>query len=46
MPEARLLFAQARRAEPRAGEHLRRFVAGGQLPAQVAPLIEALEASD
>ena len=46
MPEARVLFAQARRAEPRSGEHLRRFVAGGQLPPQVTPVIEALEAGD
>jgi uncharacterized Ntn-hydrolase superfamily protein len=30
---ARGLFAEAARAEPRAGEHLRRFAAAGQLPA-------------
>lgn len=41
--EARRLFAEARRAEPRSAEHLRRFVAAGQLPAQVGPMIDALD---
>jgi uncharacterized Ntn-hydrolase superfamily protein len=45
MAEARRLFAEARGAEPRGAEHLRRFLAAGHLPAQVGPLIEAL-ASD
>lgn len=45
MDEARGLFDEARRAEPRSAEHLRRFLAAGHLPAQVGPLIDAL-ASD
>ena len=45
MDEARRLFDEARRAEPRSAEHLRRFLAAGHLPAQVGPLIDAL-ASD
>ena len=44
MDEARRLFAEARRAEPRSAEHLRRFLAAGFLPAAVGPLIEALDA--
>ena len=40
--EARRLFAEAHRAEPRSAEHLRRFLAAGHLPAQVGPVIEAL----
>ena len=44
--EARRLYAEARRAEPRSGLHLRRFLAAGQLPPEVAPLIEGLTAAD
>ena len=40
---ARALFAEARAAEPRAPEHLRRFLAAGHVPAVLAPTIEALE---
>jgi uncharacterized Ntn-hydrolase superfamily protein len=40
--EARRLFAEARRAEPRGGEHLRRFLAAGHLPPQTGDLIDAL----
>ena len=43
MVEARQLFAEARRVEPRAGEHLRRFLAAGHLPPGVGPVIDALE---
>ena len=42
--EARELFAAASAAEPRAAEHLRRFLAAGHLPEAVGPLIDALEA--
>jgi uncharacterized Ntn-hydrolase superfamily protein len=42
MADARRLFAEARAAEPRGAEHLRRFLAAGHLPAQVGPLIDAL----
>jgi tetratricopeptide (TPR) repeat protein len=42
MSEARRLFAEARRLEPRGAEHLRRFLATGYLPPEVGPLIEAL----
>ena len=42
MDEARRLFDEARRVEPRAAEHIRRFVAAGHLPAEVAPLLEDL----
>jgi uncharacterized Ntn-hydrolase superfamily protein len=42
--EAQRLFADARRAEPRGAEHLRRFLAAGHLPPQVGPMIEALAA--
>lgn len=42
MAEAHRLFAEARRAEPRAAEHLRRFLAAGHLPPAVGPVIEAL----
>ncbi len=42
--EARGLFAEARRAEPRAAEHIRRFVAAGHLPPQAAAAVEELEA--
>jgi uncharacterized Ntn-hydrolase superfamily protein len=40
--EGRRLFAEARRAEPRGVEHLRRFLAAGHLPPQGGPLLEAL----
>jgi len=43
--EARALFAEASRAEPRSGEHLRRFLAAGALPAAAGPVIDALDAS-
>lgn len=43
--EARSLFAAARRAEPRSAEHVRRFLAAGLLPAQVAPFIDMLAAT-
>lgn len=46
LPEARQLFEQARRAEPRSGEHLRRFLAAGHLPADVAPILDALTADE
>ena len=46
MAEARELFAEARRAEPRGAEHLRRYAAAGHLPPQVGPLIDALVADD
>ncbi len=46
MDEARRLFAEARGVEPRGGEHLRRFLAAGHLPAQVGPLLDALERLD
>jgi uncharacterized Ntn-hydrolase superfamily protein len=42
--EARRLFAEARRAEPRSAEHIRRFVAAGHLPPQAAAAIDLLEA--
>jgi len=42
--EARTLFLAARRAEPRSAEHVRRFLAAGLLPAQVAPFVDALAA--
>jgi uncharacterized Ntn-hydrolase superfamily protein len=42
--EARRLFAEARQAEPRSAEHIRRFVAAGHLPPQAAAAIKALEA--
>ncbi len=42
LPEARQLFAQATRAEPRSAEHLRRFLAAGHLPEEVGPIIDAL----
>ena len=40
--EAKALFAEASRAEPRSGEHLRRFLAAGALPPQVGPLLDML----
>jgi uncharacterized Ntn-hydrolase superfamily protein len=46
MAEGRRLFATAQAAEPRSGEHLRRFLAAGLLPAQAAPLVDALAADD
>jgi uncharacterized Ntn-hydrolase superfamily protein len=42
--EARQLFAEARRVEPRGAEHLRRFLAAGFLPPQAQAIIDALEA--
>jgi uncharacterized Ntn-hydrolase superfamily protein len=42
MDEAFRLFAEARRAEPRSAEHLRRFLAAGHIPPEVGPLIDAL----
>ncbi len=42
--EAKALFAEASRVEPRAGEHLRRFLAAGALPPQVGPIIDLLTA--
>lgn len=41
--DARRLFAEARRAEARSGEHMRRFAAAGHLPPEAAALIEMLE---
>lgn len=46
MPEARQLYADAARVEPRGGEHLRRFLAAGHLPSAAAPLIDALTATE
>ena len=46
LPEARRLYADAARVEPRGGEHLRRFLAAGHLPSEAGPLIEALEARE
>ena len=40
--EARALFREASRAEPRSEEHLRRFLAAGHLPPQAGPAIDAL----
>ncbi len=44
LDEARGLFAEARRAEPRGAEHLRRFLAAGFLPPQAQAAIDALDA--
>jgi uncharacterized Ntn-hydrolase superfamily protein len=44
--EARRLYAEARRAEPRSGLHLRRFLAAGQVSPEAAPLIAGLTADD
>jgi uncharacterized Ntn-hydrolase superfamily protein len=44
--EARSAFDSARAVEPRGQEHLRRFLAAGQLPLEVAPLIDALAGAD
>jgi hypothetical protein len=46
LTEARRLYADAARAEPRGGEHLRRFLAAGHLPPEAGPLIDALEARE
>jgi uncharacterized Ntn-hydrolase superfamily protein len=46
MDVARRLFTEARRAEPRGAEHLRRFMAAGHLPPQIGPLLDALEHAD
>jgi uncharacterized Ntn-hydrolase superfamily protein len=45
MDEAFRLFAEARRAEARSAEHLRRFLAAGHLPPVVGPLIDAFAAA-
>jgi uncharacterized Ntn-hydrolase superfamily protein len=42
--DARALFEQARTAEARSGEHLRRFAAAGHLPPEAWKLIESLDA--
>jgi uncharacterized Ntn-hydrolase superfamily protein len=42
--DARALFEQARTAEARSGEHLRRFAAAGHLPPEARQLIESLDA--
>ncbi len=42
LDDARQLFAEASRVEPRAGEHLRRFIAAGHLPPEVQPLVDAM----
>jgi uncharacterized Ntn-hydrolase superfamily protein len=44
--EARRLFTEARLAEPRGAEHLRRFLGAGHLPPAVGPAIEALASKD
>jgi uncharacterized Ntn-hydrolase superfamily protein len=44
LDEARRLFDEARDAEARSGEHLRRFAAAGHLPPDAAGLIETLGA--
>ncbi len=43
MDEAFRLFAEARQAEPRSAEHLRRFLAAGHLPPVVGPLIDTFD---
>jgi uncharacterized Ntn-hydrolase superfamily protein len=45
LDEARALFREASRVEPRSGEHLRRFLAAGHLPPAAGPAIDALEAA-
>lgn len=40
--DARGAFQRATAAEPRGGEHLRRFAAAGHVPPETAPLIERL----
>jgi len=42
LEEGRKLFVEASAAEPRSGEHLRRFLAAGHLPPEAAPAIDAL----
>jgi uncharacterized Ntn-hydrolase superfamily protein len=42
--EARDAYRRATSIEPRGGEHLRRFLAAGHLPAEVGPLIDRLTA--
>jgi uncharacterized Ntn-hydrolase superfamily protein len=46
LSEARRLYAEAARVEPRGGEHLRRFLAAGHLPPEAGPLVDALEATE
>jgi uncharacterized Ntn-hydrolase superfamily protein len=42
MDEARDAFEASKEVEPRGEDHLRRFLAAGQLPLEVAPLIDEL----
>jgi uncharacterized Ntn-hydrolase superfamily protein len=44
LDEGREAYRRAVAVEPRGGEHLRRFLAAGHLPAEVAPLLDALQA--
>ncbi|HEX2469291.1 MAG TPA: DUF1028 domain-containing protein [Candidatus Limnocylindrales bacterium] len=44
MDDARRWFTEAHLAEPRGGEHLRRFAAAGHLPPETASVIEDLAA--
>jgi uncharacterized Ntn-hydrolase superfamily protein len=46
MDQSRRLFTEARRVEPRSAEHIRRFMAAGLVPTQMAPMLDELEASD
>ena len=46
LAEARALFREARRVEPRSAEHLRRFLAAGHLPPAAGAAIDVLEADD
>jgi uncharacterized Ntn-hydrolase superfamily protein len=46
LSEARRLYAEAARVEPRGGEHLRRFLAAGHLPPEAGPLVDALETTE
>jgi uncharacterized Ntn-hydrolase superfamily protein len=46
LAEARRLYAEAARVEPRGGEHLRRFLAAGHLPPEAGPLVDALESNE
>ncbi len=43
LAEGRRLFAEAQRDEPRSAEHLRRFIAAGHLPLQLAAVVDLLE---
>lgn len=44
LDEGREAYRRAVAVEPRGGEHLRRFLAAGHLPADVGPLLDALRA--